>query len=54
MQYFVLLGVQLIYLMGVEEEGRKSNKDAIPPGAIEGSGLMQSKLMQVVIKAFGQ
>jgi hypothetical protein len=45
---------QLAYLMGVEEEARQLNKVAIPPGAVEGSELMQSELMQVVIKAFGK
>jgi hypothetical protein len=46
--------VQLAYLMGVEEEARQLNKVAIPPGAVEGSKLMQSELMQVVIRAFGK
>ena len=45
--------MQLAYLMGVEEEARQLNKVAIPPGAVEGSELMQSELMQVMIRAFG-
>ena len=45
---------QLVYLMGVEEEARHLNKVAIPPGAVEGFELMQSELMQVVIRAFGK
>jgi hypothetical protein len=45
---------QLAYLMDVEEEARQLNKVAIPPGAVEGSELMQSELMQVVIRAFGK
>jgi hypothetical protein len=39
--------------MDVEEEARELNKIAIPPGAVEGSELMQSELMQVVIRALG-
>jgi hypothetical protein len=39
--------------MDVEEEARQLNKIAIPPGAVEGSELMQSELMQVVIRALG-
>jgi hypothetical protein len=45
---------QLAYLMDVEEEARQLNKVAIPPCAVEGSELMQSELMQVVIRAFGK
>jgi hypothetical protein len=47
---------QLAYLMGVEEEAYQLNKVAIaiPPGAVEGSELMQSELMQVVIGAVGK
>jgi hypothetical protein len=37
----------------VEEEARQLNKIAIPPGAVEGPELMQSELMQVVIRALG-
>jgi hypothetical protein len=44
----------LAYLTGVEEEARQLNKVAIPPGMVEGSELMQSELMQVVIRAFGK
>jgi hypothetical protein len=44
---------QLAYLMDVEEETRELNKIAIPPGAVEGSELMQSELMQVVIRDLG-
>jgi hypothetical protein len=44
---------QLAYLMDVEEEARELNKIATPPGAVEGSELMQSELMQVVIRALG-
>jgi hypothetical protein len=40
--------------MDVEEEVRKLNMVAIPPGAVEGSELMKSELMQVVIRAFGK
>jgi hypothetical protein len=36
---------QLAYLMDVEEEAHQLNKVAIPPGAVEGFELMQSKLM---------
>jgi hypothetical protein len=43
---------QLAYLMDVEEEACQLNKVAIPPGVVEGSELMQSELMQVVIRAF--
>jgi hypothetical protein len=43
---------RLAYLMDVEE-ARQLNKIAIPPGAVEGSELMQSELMQVVIRALG-
>ena len=43
----------LAYLMDVEEEGHQLNKVAIPPGAVEGPELMQSELMQVVIRALG-
>jgi hypothetical protein len=39
---------RLAYLMDVEEEARQLNKIAIPPGAVEGS-----ELMQVVIRALG-
>jgi hypothetical protein len=45
---------QLTYLMGVEEGARQLNKVAIPPGAVEGSELMQSELMQVVIRDLGK
>ena len=45
---------QLAYLMDAEEEARQLNMVAIPPGAVEGSELMQSELMQVVIRAFGK
>jgi hypothetical protein len=45
---------QLAYLMDMEEEVRQLNKVAIPPGVVEGSELMQSKLMQVVIMACGK
>jgi hypothetical protein len=45
--------VRLAYLMDVEEEARLLNKVAIPPGAVEGSELMQSELMQVVIRDLG-
>jgi hypothetical protein len=44
---------RLAYLIDVEEEARQLNKIAIPPGAVEGSELMQSELMQVVIRALG-
>jgi hypothetical protein len=44
---------QLAYLMEVEEEARQLNKVAIPPGAVEGSELMQSELMKVVIRDLG-
>jgi hypothetical protein len=44
---------QLAFFMDMEEEARQLNKVAIPPGAVEGSELMQSKLMQVVIRALG-
>jgi hypothetical protein len=44
---------RLAYLMDVEEEARQLNKVAIPPGAVEGSELMQSELMQVVIRDLG-
>jgi hypothetical protein len=44
---------RLAYLMNVEVEARQLNKIAIPPGAVEGSELMQSELMQVVIRALG-
>jgi hypothetical protein len=40
--------------MDVEEEARQLNKVAILPGVVEGSELMQSELMQVVIRAFGK
>jgi hypothetical protein len=45
---------QLTYLMGVEEGARRLNKVAIPPGAVEGSELMQSELMQVVFRDLGK
>jgi hypothetical protein len=45
---------QLAYLMSVEEEARQLNKVTIPPSAVEGFELMQSELMQVVIRAFGK
>jgi hypothetical protein len=50
--------VRLAYLMDAEEEARQLNEIAIPPGAVEGSELMQSELMQselmqVVIRALG-
>lgn len=44
---------QLVYLKDVEEEARLLNKVAIPPGAVEGSELMQSELMQVVMRDLG-
>jgi hypothetical protein len=44
---------QLAYLMDMEEEACQLNKIAIPLGVVEGSELMQSKLMQVVIRALG-
>jgi hypothetical protein len=39
--------------MDVEEEACQLNEIAIPLGAVEGSELMQSELMQVVIRALG-
>jgi hypothetical protein len=44
---------QLAYLMDVEEEAHQLNKVAIPPGAVEGSELMRSELMQMVIRDLG-
>jgi hypothetical protein len=43
----------LAYLMDMEEEAHHLNKVAIPPRAVEGSELMQSELMHVVIRALG-
>jgi hypothetical protein len=44
---------RLAYLMDVEEEAHQLKKIAIPLGAVEGSELMQSELMQVVIRDLG-